>query len=65
MKILLTFAVLQYILNAGGENVADKTITIRITEDQHREIKVEAAQRDLSVKDYILELVRRDLDQKK
>lgn len=45
--------------------MADKTITIRITEDQHREIKVEAAQRDLSVKDYILELVRRDLDQKK
>ncbi len=45
--------------------MADKTITIRITEDQHRKIKVEAAQRGLSVKDYILELVRKDLEQKK
>lgn len=45
--------------------MADKTITIRISEDQHREIKVEAAQRGLSVKDYILDLVRKDLEQKK
>ncbi len=45
--------------------MSEKTITIRITEDQHREIKVEAAQRGMSVKDYILELVRKDLEQKK
>lgn len=45
--------------------MADKTITIRITEDQHREIKVEAAKRGLTVKDYILELVKKDLDKEK
>ena len=39
-----------------------KTITIRITEAQHKAIKVEAAKRGLSVKDYLLELVRKDLD---
>lgn len=45
--------------------MADKTITIRITEDQHKNIKIEAARRGLSVKDYILELVRNDLDKQK
>jgi predicted DNA binding CopG/RHH family protein len=62
LRTPLTIAILQYILIAGGENVADKTITIRITEEQHREIKVEAAKRGLTVKDYILELVRKDLE---
>lgn len=65
LKKSLTFAVLQYILIAGGEIVADKTITIRITEEQHKDIKIEAARRGLSVKDYILELVRNDLDKQK
>lgn len=45
--------------------MADKTITIRITEEQHKDIKIEAARRGLSVKDYILELVRNDLDKQK
>lgn len=45
--------------------MSEKTITIRITEAQHRAIKVEAAQRGLSLKDYILQLVQADLEKAK
>lgn len=41
-----------------------KTITMRITEEQHREIKVQASKRGLSIKDYILTLVSKDTDKK-
>ena len=45
----------------------EKTITMRIDETTHTEIKVRAAKKGLSIKDYILELVKKDLhsDEKK
>jgi len=58
---LLTFAVLQYILNAGGENVAEKTITIRIDDALHKDIKINIAKRGISLKDYIVQLIKKDL----
>lgn len=44
--------------------MTEKTITIRITEEEHRKIKVEAANRGLSIKNYLLELVKMDLERK-
>ena len=41
--------------------MADKTITIRIDEEQHRAIKVAAANYGITVKEYILNLVKEDL----
>ncbi len=43
----------------------ERTITIRVTSEQHTAIKVEAAKRGLSLKEYILTLVQKDLDSKK
>ena len=43
----------------------EKTITIKVTEEQHRKIKVESALCGMTVKDYLLGLVEKDLDSKK
>lgn len=57
----MTFAVLQYKLIAGGEAMAEKTITIRIDEELHKDIKVHIAKKGISLKDYLLELIEKDL----
>lgn len=59
---------MQYIIKAyqqGGENMAEKTITIRVAEELHKEIKVKIAQDGISLKDYILELIEKDLKKSK
>jgi len=38
----------------------EKTITIRVTEEQYREIKINALEKGQSLKDYILSLVKSD-----
>ena len=47
--------------------MSEKTITMRIDDKLHTEIKVKATQKGMSIKNYILELVRKDLqsDEKK
>ncbi len=45
--------------------MSDKTITIRVPEELHRDIKIEIAKRGISLKDYILMLVQKNLDSKK
>ena len=61
----MTFAVLQHMLIAGGENVPEKTITIRVTDEEHRNIKLEATKQGITIKDYVLELVKKDLEKDK
>lgn len=39
----------------------DKTITIRVSEELHKEIKIKIAHKGVSLKDYILELIENDL----
>lgn len=39
----------------------EKTITIRVPEDFHRQVKVKSASEGLSVKDYLIKLVEEDL----
>ena len=41
--------------------MTDKTITIRVPEDLHRTIKIKIAQDGISLKDYILKLITKDL----
>lgn len=40
----------------------EKTITIRIPKDLHRNIKIRAAQKGMSLKDYIVDLVQKDFE---
>lgn len=39
----------------------EKTITMRVDEKLHTEIKIKATQKGITIKDYILELVKKDL----
>lgn len=41
--------------------MAEKTITIRIDEELHKDIKVHIAKKGISLKDYLLELIKKDL----
>lgn len=41
--------------------MAEKTITIRIDEELHKDIKVHIAKKGMSLKDYLLELIKKDL----
>ncbi len=38
-----------------------KTVTIRMPEEMHREIKIKIAQEGVTLKDYLLNLIRADL----
>lgn len=39
----------------------EKTITIRIEDSLHKDIKVHIAQESISLKDYIVQLIKNDL----
>lgn len=41
--------------------MAEKTITIRVSEELHKEIKIKIAQEGMSLKDYVLDLIEKDL----
>ena len=43
----------------------EKTITIRVTDEEHRNIKLEATKQGITIKDYVLELVKKDLEKDK
>ena len=43
----------------------EKTLTIKIDEKLHREIKSEIAMRGLSVKEYLLALIKSDFEKHK
>lgn len=47
--------------------MAEKTITIRIDEELHRDIKIHIAKEGISLKDYVVSLVKSNLygDEKK
>lgn len=40
----------------------EKTITIRIDENLHKDIKVNIAKKGISLKDYIVQLIAKDLN---
>lgn len=39
----------------------DRTITIKVEEDFYRDIKIRIAQEGITLKDYILDLIKEDL----
>lgn len=41
--------------------MAEKTITIRIDDKLHRDIKINIAQKEISLKDYLVRLIEKDL----
>lgn len=42
--------------------MAEKTITIRIDEELHKSVKVKIAQEGISLKDYLINLICKDLN---
>ncbi|MFR0001833.1 toxin-antitoxin system HicB family antitoxin [Intestinibacter bartlettii] len=45
--------------------MAEKTMTIRLDEDLHKKIKLKSVQENKSIKNYILGLVLKDLEEDK
>lgn len=45
--------------------VNEKTITIRVSEDLHKAIKIRIAEEGISLKDYVVNLIQKDLGKKK
>lgn len=41
--------------------MAEKTITIRIDDKLHKDIKVNIAKKEISLKDYLVQLIEKDL----
>ncbi|MEG1185593.1 MAG: toxin-antitoxin system HicB family antitoxin [Eubacterium sp.] len=41
--------------------MTEKTITVRISDELHKEIKIHIAKNGKSLKDYIVELIQKDL----
>lgn len=52
-------------ISKGGENaMVEKTITVRVTEELHKDIKIRIANEGISLKDYVLGLIQKDLAKK-
>lgn len=45
--------------------MTEKTITIRISEDLHKTIKIRIAKQGISLKDYLVDLIQKDLAKNK
>lgn len=45
--------------------MSEKTITIRVSEDLHKAIKIRIAEEGTSLKDYVVNLIQKDLEKKK
>jgi hypothetical protein len=45
-------------------DMADKGINIKVNEDLYKEIKIRALTLDKTLKDYILDLIKKDLNKK-
>lgn len=43
--------------------MSERTIAIRIDENLHREIKIRLAETDMTLKDYIINLIKNDLNE--
>lgn len=41
----------------------ERTLAIRIDEDLHRQIKIRLAEKGMSLKDYVIDLIKSDLKQ--
>ncbi|WP_368929806.1 toxin-antitoxin system HicB family antitoxin [Bacillus pumilus] len=44
--------------------MSEKTITIRVSEDLHKAIKIRIAHKEVSLKDYVVDLIQKDLGKK-
>lgn len=44
--------------------MSEKNITIKINKDLHRDIKVHIASKGITLKDYILDLINKDMNKK-
>ena len=42
----------------------EKTITVRISEELHKKVKVKIANEGILLKDYVIELIEKDLSKK-
>lgn len=47
------------------QTVSEKTITIRVSEDLHKAVKIQIAEQGISLKDYIVNLIQKDLENRK
>lgn len=45
--------------------MTEKTITIRISEDLHKTVKIRIAEQGISLKDYLVDLIQKDLAKNK
>lgn len=44
--------------------MSEKTITIRISEDLHKTVKIKIAESGVTLKDYLVDLIQKDLAKK-
>ena len=44
--------------------MGEKTITVKISEDLHKAVKIRIAEREIALKDYIVNLIQQDLAKK-
>lgn len=45
--------------------MAEKTITIRVPDELHKQIKIKIAKEGISLKDYVIGLIEKDLSKNK
>ena len=49
----------------GGDEVSEKTISFKVDEEFFTELKIQIAKEGKTLKDYLIELIRKDLEAKR
>ena len=49
----------------GGDKVSDRNIGFKVEEDFYKKIKIEIAQQGITLKEYIVNLIKKDFENKK
>ena len=57
--------IMHAIIQMGGENLAEKTIAVRIDEKLYKEIKLRLAENGMTLKKYIITLIENDIEDSK
>ena len=51
--------------NRGGDEVAERNIGFKVDEEFYKKIKIKIAQEGITLKDYVVKLIKHDLEEKK
>ena len=62
VKNLLTITLCSVIVLSGGDKLPERNIGIKVDEEFYKRVKIRIAKEGINLKEYIIELIEKDLE---